>query len=125
MSQRSPVTRGIAGDPKIGSPMDIAKATRKYEAWLSEHLSLVRTDLRLKHRRMREDPFSFLRATFYRWAQLWPSVCAGLVTAPSVLAGARPPPENFRAGGGTEGRLIWGVYDFHAEFVPPYASELG
>ena len=66
--------------------MDIAKATRKYETWLSDHLPLVRADLGLKHRRMREDPFSFLRATFYRWAQMWPTVCAELVLAPSVLA---------------------------------------
>jgi hypothetical protein len=104
--------------------MDIAKATRKYEAWLSEHLSLVRTDLRLKHRRMREDPFSFLRATFYRWAQLWPSVCAGLVTAPSVLAVADLHIENFGTWRDKEGRLIWGVNDFDEVFVLPYTNDL-
>jgi hypothetical protein len=51
--------------------VNIAKATRRYESWLSSHTTLVRQDLRLKHQRMAEGVFPFLRATFYRWMQLW------------------------------------------------------
>ncbi len=29
-----------------------------------------------------EDPFMFMRATFYRWVQLWPVICPGLSGAP-------------------------------------------
>jgi hypothetical protein len=104
--------------------MDIAKATRQYEAWLSDHLPLVRTDLTLKHRRMRDDPFSFLRATFYRWAQLWPAVCGRLVTAPSVLAVADLHVDNFGTWRDPEGRLIWGVNDFDEVFTLPYTNDL-
>jgi len=33
---------------------------------------------------MPENPFSLLRATFYRWVQAWPEVCAELAAAPAV-----------------------------------------
>ncbi len=52
--------------------MRIHKATRKYETWLAKRITVVKEDLELKHARMAEDAFQFLRATFYRWAQVWP-----------------------------------------------------
>jgi len=59
--------------------MRIKKATKKYEAWLSESLTLIQADLALKHSWMAEAPFPFfLRATFYRWAQVWPDICPDL-----------------------------------------------
>ena len=64
----------------------IATATREYEAWLATYMSLVKADLALKHVLMKRDAFSFFRATFYRWMQVWTNVCAELVTAPAVLA---------------------------------------
>ena len=45
--------------------MNIVKATARYEDWLKSHTELVEADLRLKHRRMAESVFPFLRATFY------------------------------------------------------------
>ena len=51
--------------------MDFDSATQNYESWLARHLVIVPDDLRLKHQRMAEDEFSFLRATYYRWAQTW------------------------------------------------------
>ena len=56
--------------------MDIFEATKSYESWLGRHISIVRPDLRLKHERLTENPFVFLRGTFYRWIQQWPAVCA-------------------------------------------------
>ena len=35
---------------------------------------------------MRENPFSFHRATFYRWAQQWEQVAAPVRAAPRVRA---------------------------------------
>lgn len=71
-----------------GAPdgMNIVKATRRFEQWLGQHTALVKPDLRLKHQRMAESPFPFLRATFYRWMQLWPETCRDMTKAPHVLA---------------------------------------
>ena len=44
--------------------MTIREASRADEAWLARQTTVVRPDLRLKHERMRESPFVFLRATF-------------------------------------------------------------
>lgn len=41
----------------------------------------MKTDLSLKHWEMAGGLFSFLRATFYRWMQLWPEVYSGLAKA--------------------------------------------
>src|SRR5215472_12252855 len=65
---------------------DIHQATRAYETWLRRRIKVVDADLRLKHLRMAESPFVFLRGTFYRWLQLWPIVCDSLGDAPRVLA---------------------------------------
>ena len=56
-------------------PVDIHQSTRAYEKWAAQHARPVRSDLRLKHARMRESPFIFLRGTFYRWLQRWPELC--------------------------------------------------
>ena len=68
--------------------MDIKQATAGYETWLAKQLHLLPADLELKHQRMAEAPFPFLRATFYRWVQQWPEVCPELAAAPAVLAWA-------------------------------------
>ena len=52
------------------------RATASYEAWMRNCTAVVPSDLRSKHEQMKESPFLFLRGTFYRWAQMWPSVCA-------------------------------------------------
>src|SRR5713101_8301715 len=88
--------------------MDIHEATRSYESWLGRHTSVVVRDVRLKHERMAESPFVFLRATFYRWIQVWPTVCASLLHAPTVLAVGDVHVENFGTWRDLEGRLIWG-----------------
>lgn len=62
--------------------MNIVKANKKFEEWLHRHTRVVEADLRLKHQRMAESPFTFLRATFYRWMQLWPKICPELAKAP-------------------------------------------
>ena len=57
---------------------------------------------------MRADPFVFLRATFYRWLQLWPTICGALDDAPPVLAVGDLHIENFGTWRDREGRLILG-----------------
>ena len=66
--------------------MNIHKSTQSYENWMRSCTAVIEAHLRLKHTQMRESPFLFFRGTFYRWAQLWPDVCASLRDAPKVLA---------------------------------------
>ncbi len=66
--------------------MNIVKATHRFEEWLGRHTTLVKPDPRLKHQQMAAAVFPFLRATFYRWMQIWPEVCPDLAKAPRVLA---------------------------------------
>jgi hypothetical protein len=105
--------------------VNIVKATQQYEEWLAQHMQLVKPDLRRKHRSMAEASFPyFLRATYYRWAQVWPEVCAELAKAPTVLAVGDLHVENFGTWRDAEGRLIWGINDFDEACILPYTNDL-
>ena len=104
--------------------MTIDQATRLYESWLAKQTALVPKDLALKHVLMKRDAFSFLRATFYRWMQVWPDVCADFVTTPVLLAVGDLHVENFGTWRDSEGRLIWGINDFDEAYPLPYTNDL-
>jgi uncharacterized protein (DUF2252 family) len=104
--------------------MNIFKATADFEHWLAGQLPIIRQDLALKHQHMAEAAFPFFRATFYRWLQLWPEVCADLVKAPAVLGVGDLHIENFGTWRDEEGRLIWGVNDLDEAWPAPYALDL-
>jgi uncharacterized protein (DUF2252 family) len=104
--------------------VNIVKSTRGYEAWLGSHTPLVKRDLRLKRQRMAEAAFPFLRATFYRWMQVWPEVCPDLNRAPSVLGVGDLHVENFGTWRDAEGRLVWGVNDFDEAAMLPFTHDL-
>jgi hypothetical protein len=104
--------------------MNIQESTQAYELWLSGQLRLVGEDLRAKHQAMAAGAFPFLRATFYRWAQLWPELCPELAKAPTVLAVGDLHLENFGTWRDAEGRLIWGVNDFDEACPMPYTIDL-
>jgi uncharacterized protein (DUF2252 family) len=87
--------------------MNVVKATRHFEDWLGQRTELVKKDLRVKHENMKAAVFPFLRATFYRWAQVWPEVCPDLSKAPHVLAVGDLHVENFGTSSEVDGRLIW------------------
>ncbi len=105
--------------------MKIKKATKRYEAWLAERLAIVKEHLNLKHQHMAEGVFPFLRATFYRWMELWPEICPSLTKAPQVLAVGDLHCENFGTWRDIEGRLVWGVNDFDEAYPLPYTLDLG
>ena len=104
--------------------MNVVKATRQFEEWLGHRTDLVQKDLRLKHANMKAAVFPFLRATYYRWAQIWPKVCPDLAKAPTVLAVGDLHVENFGTWRDIEGRLIWGVNDFDEAHPMAYANDL-
>ncbi len=104
--------------------MNIHRATQLYETWLATQTALVPKDLALKHVLMKRDAFSFFRATFYRWMQVWPEVCADLVTAPELRAIGDLHVENFGTWRDREGRLIWGINDFDEAYPLPSTNDL-
>jgi uncharacterized protein (DUF2252 family) len=61
---------------------------------------------------MAQAPFSFLRAAFYRWLQVFPETCPDLAEAPVLLAVGDLHIENFGTWRDVDGRLVWGVNDF-------------
>lgn len=103
---------------------NIHQATRSYERWLGARIRLRREDLAFKHRAMAADPFSFLRATFYRWSQLWSDELTELTAAPRVLSVGDLHVENYGTWRDVEGRLVWGVNDFDEATVLPYTFDL-
>jgi hypothetical protein len=99
-------------------------ATARYEAWLGTQLELVPEDLERKHAEMARGAFPFLRATFYRWAERWPSVCPELVSVSAVPSIGDLHVENFGTWRDAEGRLCWGVNDFDECYPLPWTQDL-
>ena len=94
--------------------MGIRAANREYERWLAAQLhgDIVDADLGKKHKKMRDSAFSFLRATYWRWAEMILDICPDLANTPAVLAVGDIHLENFGTWRDEEGRLIWGVNDY-------------
>jgi uncharacterized protein (DUF2252 family) len=103
---------------------ELLASTRRYEAWLGRQMPLVATDLRLKHLRMRLAPFLFLRATFYRWCQLWAAGAGDLASATRVLSVGDLHLENYGTWRDADGRLIWGINDFDEATRLPWTQDL-
>ena len=104
--------------------MNVVSATKAYESWARQRIVLLAPDLRLKHQRMREAAFPFLRASFYRWVTLYREACPELAAAPPLLAVGDLHIENFGTWRDAEGRLIWGINDFDEAAPMPYTIDL-
>ncbi len=109
---------------KASTAPDIRAATSAYEGWLGKRIPLIAADLSRKHALMRADRLTFLRATYYRWAQRWPEVCATEVSAPRILAVGDLHVDNFGTWRDAEGRLVWGVNDLDEAWRLPYTNDL-
>jgi hypothetical protein len=105
---------------------DIAKSVNAYEHWMGKQLGheIVGRDIALKHEKMRQSPFAFLRATYWRWAETILEICPDLAAAPAVLAVGDIHLENFGTWRDIDGRLVWGVNDFDEAARMPYALDL-
>jgi uncharacterized protein DUF2252 len=109
---------------KNARTMTIQEATSSYEAWLGEQIPLLPDDLERKHELMRSSPFVFLRATYYRWTQLWAQAPKAVRGAREVLAVGDLHVENFGTWRDAEGRLSWGINDFDEACRLPYTFDL-
>ena len=81
-------------------------------------------ELDYKHEMMAADTFSFLRATFYRWAELAPQALPDVADGVRVLAVGDLHVENYGTWRDVDGRLCWGVYDFDEVDELPYTNDL-
>lgn len=106
--------------------MNVVAATESYERWLSAELSVVLADdLALKHERMAEAAFPFLRATYYLWlARLGKHGSPGVTDAPEVVAIGDLHVENFGCWRDAEDRLAWGANDLDEVAALPYTYDL-
>ena len=102
----------------------IGESTKRYERWLGSHVSLIAADLQFKHVQMKAGLFPFFRATYYRWAEIWPEVCKDAASAPEALSVGDLHVENFGTWRDSDGRLIWGVNDFDESSWLPYTNDL-
>ena len=102
----------------------IVAATQSYEDWMATQIPVVAKDIEFKHQQMRSSCFSFLRATYYRWMQVFPRTCEKLLDTPKVLAVGDLHVENFGTWRDAEGRLIWGVNDFDEATSLPFVLDL-
>jgi uncharacterized protein DUF2252 len=105
---------------------NIRKSVQAYEEWMGKQLGreMVAKDIALKHEKMRESPFVFLRATYWRWAETILDVCPDLADATPVLGVGDIHLENFGTWRDADGRLVWGVNDFDEAAQMPYALDL-
>jgi hypothetical protein len=85
---------------------------------------VVEDDLGRKWKKMADGPFSFLRATYWRWAETVLDVCPNLADGPPVLAVGDIHLENFGTWRDNDGRLVWGVNDFDEAADMPYVLDL-
>lgn len=106
--------------------MAIVTANRKYEAWLTAQLKgkIVKRDLTRKHEKMSESAFSFLRATYWRWAETILDICPDAATAPAVLSVGDIHLENFGTWRDREGRVVWGINDYDEAAEMPYVLDV-
>lgn len=106
--------------------MKIVKATEKYEAWLADHFPLNQADLDLKHDYMDADIFTFMRATYYRWAQIWDDEGGfkELKNTTKVLSVGDIHTDNFGSWRDFEARLVWGINDFDEAYPLAYTADL-
>jgi hypothetical protein len=110
--------------------MSVESSTAKYEQWLQERLKpnqeIFDFQIKKKHKAMADDPFQFLRATFYRWAELWPKECTELASQKEdvVFAIGDLHAENFGTWRDAQGRLVWGVNDFDEACRLPFTHDL-
>jgi hypothetical protein len=104
--------------------MSFRRDNDAYEAWLATQCDVVGKDVAEKHERMKDSPFMFLRATYFRWAGKIGTLCPELADAPRVLSIGDLHLENFGTWRDADGRFVWGVNDFDEAAVMPYAFDL-
>ena len=105
---------------------NIFESTKAFEAWMRKRTDVSKRLLKKKHSEMREGPFPFLRATFYRWTEQWPKVCPELAARAEdvLLAVGDLHVANFGVWCDSRKRQVWGVNDFDEACELAFTSDL-
>jgi uncharacterized protein (DUF2252 family) len=85
---------------------------------------ILNKELHDKHKNMKQDPFQFLRGTYYRWAQLWLEICTESRRAPIVVCVGDLHIDSYGTWRDAKGRMCWGVDDFDEAWPLPYTNDL-
>jgi hypothetical protein len=125
---------GIPGDsahqqtwrvPRGGAVVrDIVASTRDYERWLRRRSPVVSKHFQMKHLRMSVEVLPFMRATYYRWAEVWPCECPDTIEAPMVLSAGDVHLQSFSTWLDPAGRMGWGLAFFDEAYPLPYTNDL-
>jgi hypothetical protein len=107
-------------------PGSLDESIAAYEAWMRVELGdrLDAKGLERKHKRMRDHPFLFLRATCWRWAEGAPYLCPELMDAPPVPSVGDAHAGNFGLWRDGDARLVWGVNDLDEAARLPWCLDL-
>jgi hypothetical protein len=102
----------------------IVESEADYAQWLRQRLPVIAKDWRERREKMQRSAFTFLRGSFFRWAERWPVLCEELAGAPAVFGVGDLHVDNFGTWRDGDGRLAWGVNDFDEATVLPYTNDL-
>jgi hypothetical protein len=124
LAPERPIDKPSIDNVRNEASMNSVDATAKYERWVGRRAPLIAADLARKHDQMAAGPFEFLRATYYRWAQIWAETAGAVADQPVVLGVGDLHVENFGTWRDAEGRLVWGVNDFDEADRIPFTMDL-
>ena len=102
----------------------IVESEADYVQWLRQRLPVIPKDWRERQEKMQRSAFTFLRGSFFRWAERWPVLCEELAGAPAVFGVGDLHVDNFGTWRDGDERLAWGVNDFDEATVLPYTNDL-
>src|SRR5262249_39074939 len=108
----------------VSERMFFAKVNSAYETWLRTQCSVVEVDLKLKHKRMTQSPFLFLRATYFRWAGRIAKICPELNGSPQVASIGDSHVENYGTWRDGESRLVCVINYFDDAASMPYPYDV-
>lgn len=102
------------------------QSSKAYENWLRQQAgkNFVAADMAWKRQKISENAFSFLRGTYWRFAETILIDAPELAALPSILAVGDIHLENYGAWRDADSRMTWGVNDFDEAAIMPYALDL-
>ena len=108
---------------------DFNNENARFEHWLRKscrrkHYRFDEKGLEKKYEKMGDDPFPFLRGTYFRWATTIEQICPELKDSHEVLAVGDIHIENFGTWRNADQRLVWGINDFDEAAHMPYTFDL-
>ncbi|HEY6794508.1 MAG TPA: DUF2252 family protein [Kineosporiaceae bacterium] len=106
-----------------GGPRPFDDSSAAFLAWMADHPPVIEPEFAVRAKKIAQDPFTFLRGTFYRWAELFGWYCPELAGAPRILAVGDLHADNFGTWP-TDRGLAWGVNDFDEAAPLPYTVDL-